>query len=123
MYDNENGTFSPFEQVELSQDRYIVLLQDDGSVSLPSAYQETTLTLNGKEFPVWQNTDNADYYVVYALNADGQKGLYQYDTVDGTYQRYVENTAASSEEESGSSAGGLLGQDPLILSAISWISS
>ena len=73
-------------------------------------YQETTLTLNGKEFPAWQNTDNADYYVVYALNADGQKGLYQYDTVDGTYQRYVENTAASSEEESGSSAGGLWGR-------------
>lgn len=110
LYDSENGTFSPFEQVELSQDRYIVLLQDDGSVSLPSAYQETTLTLNGKEFPAWQNTDNADYYVVYALNADGQKGLYQYDTVDGTYQRYVENTAASSEEESGSSAGGLWGR-------------
>lgn len=110
LYDNENGAFSPFEQVELSQDRYIVLLQDDGSVSLPSAYQETTLTLNGKEFPAWQNTDNADYYVVYALNADGQKGLYQYDTVDGTYQRYVENTAASSEEESGSSAGGLWGR-------------
>lgn len=44
-----------------------------------------TLPLNGKEFPAWQNTDNADYYVVYVLNADGEKGLYQYDAFDKTY--------------------------------------
>ena len=112
LYDSEEGTFSPFEEVTLSQDRYIVLLQDDGSVDLPSSYQETTLTLNGKEFPAWQNTDNADYYVVYALNTDGQKELYQYDTIDKTYQRFVENTGASDDKDSkkGSSAGGLWGK-------------
>lgn len=112
LYDDDNGSFAPFEEVEIAQDRYIVLLRDDGSVSLPSAYQETTLTLNGKEFPAWQNTDNADYYVVYALNADGEEGLYQYDTVDKTYQRYVENTGTADNEssKSGSSAGGLWGR-------------
>lgn len=112
LYDSEEGSFSPFEEVDLSQDRYIVLLQDDGSVDLPGSYQETTLTLNGKEFPAWQNTDNADYYVVYALNADGEKGLYQYDTVDKTYQRFTENAGSADDGDSkkGSSAGGLWGK-------------
>lgn len=110
LYDSDDGSFSPFEAVELSQERYIVLLQNDGSVDLPGAYQETTLTLNGKEFPAWQNTENADYYVVYALNADGEKALYQYDTIDNTYQRYIENTSSAADDESGSAPGGLWGR-------------
>lgn len=110
LYNADNGTFSPFEEVEIAQGRYLVLLRDDGSVSLPDAYQETTLTLNGKEFPAWQNTENAEYYVVYGLNSDGEKALYQYDTVDQTYQRYVENTAASDSDTKTSSPSGLWGK-------------
>lgn len=115
LYDSDNGTFAPFEQVELSADRYIVLLRSDGKVDLPDTYQETTLTLNGKEFPVWQNTEEADYYVIYALNADGEEGLYQYDTVDRTYQRYVKNAASADSNDSGSTPGGIWGK---ILSVI-----
>lgn len=99
LYDGDKGAFLPFEMVSISADRYIVPLRDDGSVNLPKRYKETVLTLNGKEFPVWQDVDKADYYVLYALNADGQREMYQYDTVDRTYQRYVEHTAAAKEEK------------------------
>ena len=99
LYDGDKGAFLPFEMVTISDDRYIVPLRDDGSVNLPKRYKETVLTLNGKEFPVWQDVDKADYYVLYALNADGQREMYQYDTVDKTYQRYVEHTAAAKEEK------------------------
>ena len=87
-----------------------MLLRDDGGVKLPSAFQETTLTLNGKEFPAWQNTENADYYVVYALNSDGEKGMYQYDTIDKTYQRYVENAPAAAADDKSDAPGGLWGK-------------
>ncbi len=101
LYDGDIGAFLPFESVSISSDRYIVLLRDDGSVDLPKRYQETRLTLNGKEFTAWQDVDMPDYYVVYALNADGTKGLYQYDTLDKTYQRYVEHVtkAKSTKKE------------------------
>ena len=101
LYDGDIGSFLPFESVSISSDRYIVLLRDDGSVDLPKRYQETRLTLNGKEFTAWQDVDMPDYYVVYALNADGTKGLYQYDTLDKTYQRYVEHVtkAKSTKKE------------------------
>lgn len=99
LYDGDKGAFLPFEMVSISSDRYIVPLRDDGSVNLPKQYKETVLTLNGKEFPVWQDVEKADYYVLYALNADGQREMYQYDTVDKTYQRYVEHTAAEKEEK------------------------
>ncbi len=100
IYDGDKGSFFPFESVSISSDRYIVLLRNDGTVNLPKRYQETVLTLNGKEFPAWQDVDKADYYVVYALNADGQKEMYQYDTVDKTYQRYVEHIAEKKEKKS-----------------------
>ncbi len=100
LYDGDQGSFFPFESVSISSDRYIVLLRNDGTVNLPKRYQETVLTLNGKEFPAWQDVDKADYYVLYALNADGQKEMYQYDTVDKTYQRYVEHIAEKKEKKS-----------------------
>lgn len=89
LYNSDDGSFIPFEEVEIAADRYLVVLRDDGSVKLPESYQETKLTLNGKEFTAWQDPTKAEYYVIYALNADGDKTMYQYDTVDGTYQRYV----------------------------------
>ncbi|MCI8795665.1 MAG: hypothetical protein HFG89_02265 [Dorea sp.] len=98
LYNSDDGSFIPFEEVEIAADRYLVVLRDDGSVKLPSTYKETKLTLNGKEFTAWQDPTKAEYYVIYALNADGDKALYQYDTVDGTYQRYIPQT---SSEDSG----------------------
>ena len=77
LYNTDDGSFSPFEEVELSTDRYLILLQNDGTVNIPGGYQETTLTLNGKGFPGWQSRNNREYYLVYGLNSDGNKVLYQ----------------------------------------------
>lgn len=93
LYNSDDGSFSPFEEVEIAKDRYIIPLMDDGKVSLPSQYQKTTLTLNGKEFDTWQDTKEAEYYVIYALNSDGEKTTYRYDTTDGTYQKFTPSSA------------------------------
>lgn len=88
LYNSDDGSFSPFEEVEIAKDRYIIPLMNDGKLKLSSRYQKTTLTLNGKEFGTWQDTKDAEYYIVYALNSDGEKTTYRYDTTDGTYQKY-----------------------------------
>lgn len=88
LYNSDDGSFSPFEEVEIAKDRYIIPLMNDGKLKLSSGYQKTTLTLNGKEFDTWQDTKDAEYYIVYALNSDGEKTTYRYDTTDGTYQKY-----------------------------------
>ena len=89
LYNSDDGSFSPFEEVEIAKDRYIIPLMNDGKLKLSSRYQKTTLTLNGKEFDTWQDTKDAEYYIVYALNSDGEKTTYRYDTTDGTYQKYL----------------------------------
>lgn len=88
LYNSDDGSFSPFEEVEIAKDRYIIPLMNDGKLKLSSRYQKTTLTLNGKKFDTWQDTKDAEYYIVYALNSDGEKTTYRYDTTDGTYQKY-----------------------------------
>ena len=88
LYNSDDGSFSPFEEVEIAKDRYIIPLMNDGKLKLSSRYQKTTLTLNGKEFDTWQDTKDAEYYIIYALNSDGEKTTYRYDTTDGTYQKY-----------------------------------
>ena len=67
-------------------------MNDESKVTLPSRYKKAKLTLNGEEFPVWQDTKNEDYYVMYAMNSDGENGYYQYDSTEDTYQRFTGNT-------------------------------
>ena len=82
-----------------------------GKMNLPSQYQKTTLTLNGKEFDTWQDTKDAEYYIIYALNSDGEKTTYRYDTTDGTYQKYTpESTGSSSSESKLSNGKGIWGK-------------
>lgn len=110
LYSEDKGNFTPMEEVEIANGRYIIPLRDDGSVNLPERFQKTTLTLNGKEFDTWQDTENAEYYVIYALNTDGQKVLYQYDTLDKTYQRYVQTESVDDTAANKKAAKGIWGK-------------
>lgn len=100
LYDSDTGNLSPLEVIEVAKGRYIIPLADDGNISLPSQYQKTSLTLNGKEFDTWQDTKNAEYYIVYAMNSDGEKTTYRYDTTDGTYQKYSPSSGTYSTSDS-----------------------
>ena len=87
LFNEENASFSNYEEINISDDMSIVLLSDTDEVSLPSKYLEATLTIDEKEFPVWQDAENENYYLLYAINSNGETGFYQYDTEEGTYQR------------------------------------
>lgn len=100
LYDSDKGTFTLFQQIKISEGTsegvYIILLQDDGSLSIPEdTYEKTSLTVNEKEYPTWQNIAKPAYYLLYAMSSDGTKRLYQYDSGEGTYQRFdLEDTSS-----------------------------
>lgn len=89
LYNTKESAYEPTELVDISDTCTIFLMNHKGSDGLPSKYQETTSDINGKEFTAWQNTSSTDYFLVYALCTDGSEGYYQYDTTQGTYQRYI----------------------------------
>ena len=109
LYTADNATFSPYEEITISDTTSIIVLSDTSQVNLPSSYQEANLTLNGKDFPVWQDTAREGFYVLYAMNSNGENGYYQYDQGENTYQRFeVTDTADSQQDEQDSSS--LLGR-------------
>ena len=86
MYDSSDSSFSPAEQVVIS-DTYSIVIFDAGSkVSMPSKYSKGNLEINGKTFEIWDEPDRDDFYVLYAVNNDGEESLYLYDSVEHTYQ-------------------------------------
>jgi len=109
VYQESTAEFSGFEQVIISDSSFIILLQEDESLSISSQYEKKKLTLNGHEFPAWQDTENTDYYLVYALNQDGTKLIYRYDSVEGTYQRFIEESPETGEITVENESSGLFG--------------
>lgn len=99
LYSADNATFYPYEEISISDTTSIIVLSDTSQVNLPSSYQQANLTLNGKDFPVWQDTTRDGFYVLYAMNNNGEAGYYQYDQPENTYQRFVVNNTAQEDED------------------------
>ncbi len=88
LYVDENATFAPFEQLEISDTTVITLLSNVEDIVFPEPYKQTEVEVNGIAFPAWQNPENKEVCVVYAINNRGEKTFYQYDIEEGTYQRF-----------------------------------
>ncbi len=98
LYDGDTGAFTPMHLIDIGTDNYIILLRDtQGAISIGDPYKETTITIGGDTFPTWQNPNDADYYLVYALNKDGKKTIYRYDAADKTYQRFAVDTESGED--------------------------
>ena len=91
VYDEASKTFAKYLKISVSS-RSITLLPKPESVEVPKGFTETSITINGKEALAWvwaaTPIENAEYCIVYAMNADGKKDFYRYDTQDKTVQRY-----------------------------------
>ena len=99
MYVEDNATFAPFEQIEISSTTVITILSYVENITLPEPYVETTVTINEVEFPGWQNSEKPELCILYALNAAGEKTFYQFDTTEATYQRFEVPTVEVEEED------------------------
>lgn len=100
MYIEADATFAPYKEITVSESTTIALLSDVADVVLPEEYRTTTVVLDEYEFPAWQNQQDTNYCILYAINNHGEKALYQLDNAEGTYQKFI---APEIEEEKDSS--------------------
>lgn len=105
LYSAEDAAFFPYAEISISDTTSIVILSDTSKVKFPKTYQEAKLTLNEKEFPVWQDSTKEDMYVLYAMGSSGEAGYYQYDAAENTYQRMDAPEGETSGKTKGKSAG------------------
>lgn len=110
MYDQTTGELSDFLQISGIENRFIIALKAGPDVSVPDGFTKATLNWNSQTLEAYAYTEEAgeaasgeavsggvapvdinDFFLIYAISSEGNKGWYMYDQNEGTYQRYVQN--------------------------------
>lgn len=92
VYDAAQNTAYEFVRINSESHFIVVLLPKVDDV--PEGYNEISLSIEGKGVATayqtkGEKTDDQtkDFYLIYAMNDNGESGWYTYDSVDGTYMR------------------------------------
>lgn len=120
----ESGNFYPFRKIQLDEANYLILLDPPEETGLPEGYTKTAQAMGEyQNVPVYargavpealQDADTAgdtedaagnedakdaangtEFSLVYGVSSHGNKGWYQYDSVESTFQRYTPVAAAA----------------------------
>lgn len=129
MYDQTTGELSDFLQISGIENRFIIALKTGPDVSVPDGFTKATLNWNSQTLEAYAYTGEAgdggaasgeavsggvapvdinDFFLIYAISSEGNKGWYMYDQNEGTYQRYVQNLHAGSKDNISGSGENLI---------------
>lgn len=98
IYDQSTGELSDFLQISGIENRFIIALRAGEDVEVPDNFTKAELQWNAQNLEAYAYTGNAisdsqinvsDFFLLYAISSEGNKGWYMYDQTEGTYQRYV----------------------------------
>lgn len=104
VYDAVQNAAYEFVRINSESHFIVVLLPKVDDV--PEGYNEISLSIEGKGVATAYQTkvekkddQTKDFYLVYAMNDNGESGWYTYDSVDGTYMRNELGTPTVAQEE------------------------
>lgn len=104
VYDEAQNAAYEFVRINSESHFIVVLLPKVDDV--PEEYNEISLSIEGKGVATAYQTkvektddQTKDFYLVYAMNDNGESGWYTYDSVDGTYMRTELSTPTVAQEE------------------------
>lgn len=100
IYNQSNGNLQIFVQLRSIENRFIVPVEPQETP--PAVFTAEKLQWNNSYIPAYKLADtsveNVDFfYLVYAISNEGEKGFYLYDTLEGTYQRFLNCVGAVAE--------------------------
>ena len=116
VYD-EAGGFYPFRKVQYGETNYLIVLNPPAESGLSQEYTQTSQTVGEfQNVPAFvagaapsaaetpesdgeEGSGKTEFSLVYGVSSHGNKGWYQYDAVETTFQRFVP-VAAESEQPS-----------------------
>lgn len=105
LYFEEDGSFAPYVIVRMAEKSIVVLPADSRpeDIKIPEGFKPCTIDVGTHSVHgwIWDTNDNStpEYCVVYAMNSDGERGLYRYDQKEMTLQRYFQDPDAESAKE------------------------
>lgn len=117
IYDANRDSFYPYVRLT-SGEHYVILMTVPNGVIPPDNYKEANLTIGEvSSIPAYQYAGSeekeivkietedgeqgngaSDFYILYGMDASGVTCWYQYDVLQGTYQRFNEEGLVASEK-------------------------
>ena len=95
-----------YEYVRINSESHFIVVLLPKVDDVPEGYNEISLSIEGKGVATayqtkGEKTDDQtkDFYLIYAMNDNGESGWYTYDSVDGTYMRTELSTPTVAQEE------------------------
>lgn len=104
VYDADQN--AAYEYVRINSESHFIVVLLPKVDDVPEGYNEVSLSIEGKGVATAYQTKaekkddkTKDFYLVYAINDNGESGWYTYDSVDGTYMRTELSTPTVAQEE------------------------
>ena len=95
-----------YEYVRINSESHFIVVLLPKVDDVPEGYNEVSLSIEGKGVATAYQTkaekkddQTKDFYLVYAMNDNGESGWYTHDSVDGTYMRTELRTPTVAQEE------------------------
>ena len=95
-----------YEYVRINSESHFIVVLLPKVDDVPEGYNEISLSIEGKGVATAYQTkaektddQTKDFYLVYAMNDNGESGWYTYDSVDGTYMRNELSTPTVAQDE------------------------
>ena len=93
FYIYDDGKYTLYQ--ELNGGNLVIHILNDIK-KIPSNYKKYKVKINKQEYVVYKLNKDSLYYLVYGENVEtGKKGLYLYDSVDKTLQRYYDEEVST----------------------------
>ena len=99
IYHRDRAEFDAAELIDKGGERFVIVIDHTLPIPVPAGFNQTSETFNGTQITVWQNQEMPEFLLVYALNSVGHMGWFQYDTLDGSFQRFMAPLVEADEEE------------------------
>lgn len=100
VYEEASGSFYPFRRIPVNETAYFIILNPPQETGLPAEYTQTVQTVGEyQNVPAYakgnasqdaqEGSDGAEFSLLYGVSSYGNKGWYQYDALESSFQRYV----------------------------------
>lgn len=100
IYDEKAKTYMKFNELIIKSNNYIIL--DEKFNKVPKEFIKSSFKIDDVKYEGYKlKTDKNDrFYLVYAQNlSNGSKGLYLYDKIDQTFQKYYDLLLKNNDEK------------------------
>ncbi len=87
IYDKEKNIFTLYKEHFAGENRYVILAWKE-ETELPAGCEEAQLRIDGELIQAYRL--DGDFYLLYAMNIEGDEGIYLYDYKEKTFMRYMQ---------------------------------